>query len=177
MTLGALATHRSGLPRLPASAQPLRRTVALLRHGTNPYGETLEQLLEQAHTTHVGKPRPAYSNFGFELLGHALAAAAGTSYAALLQDRIAGPLGLDPFYVPTASADLRAAALRGTSARGGAREPWTGEAIAPAGGIRASLASMVRLIRALLDGTAPGSDALDPVADFDLLQLVTDRSP
>jgi CubicO group peptidase (beta-lactamase class C family) len=45
-------------------------------------------------------------------------------------------------------------------------QPWTGEALAPAGGIRASISDMARLVRALLDGSAPGLVALDPVANY-----------
>ena len=36
----------------------------------------------------------------------------------------------------------------------------------PAGGLRATVEDMGRLTRALLDGSAPGISALDPVADF-----------
>jgi CubicO group peptidase (beta-lactamase class C family) len=166
VTLRALSTHSSGLPSLPAAAQPVRRTFALWRHGANPYGEDLDGLLEQARTAKPGKPRPRYSNFGFELLGHALAAAAGTTYAELLRTRISEPLGLDPCYAPATPGDLGPGALLGVSRRGRPRDPWTGEAIAPAGGIRASIGSMARLTGALLDGTAPGTAALDPVARF-----------
>lgn len=74
--LGALAGHRSGLPRLPRSAPAIRRTWALFRDGTNPYGETLAERLDQAATVAPGRARPRYSNLGFELLGHAVAAAA-----------------------------------------------------------------------------------------------------
>ncbi len=166
VTLGALSTHRSGLPSLPASARPYRRTLALWRHGTNPYGETLEQLLEQARGVRLGRPRPSYSNLGFELLGHALAAAAHTSYTALLDERLARPLGLEVCYAPAALEELRPGALRGTSTRGRPRDPWTGEAVAPAGGIRATAGAMARLVDALLDSSAPGLAALDPVADL-----------
>ncbi|GAA5067164.1 CubicO group peptidase (beta-lactamase class C family) [Thermocatellispora tengchongensis] len=166
VTLDALSTHRSGLPRLPASAQPLRRTIALWRHGTNPYGEDLARLLAQARGVTVGKPAARYSNFGFELLGHAVASAAGTTYAELLAGRIAEPLGLAGLYVPAVPAQLRETALTGRSRRGRPREPWTGEAIGPAGGIRASIGDMARLAAALLDGSAPGVAALDPVAPF-----------
>ena len=38
--------------------------------------------------------------------------------------------------------------------------PSTGEALAPAGGIRATITDMSVLLRALLDGTAPGILAL-----------------
>lgn len=109
---------------------------------------------------------PRYSNLGFELLGHALAAAAGTTYAGLVADRIAGPLGLPGLYVPADPRQLRATALPGRSKRGRPREPWTGEAVGPAGGIRASVRDLARLISSLLDGSAPGVAALDPVAPF-----------
>lgn len=166
VTLGALSTHTSGLPRLARSSAPLRRSVALWRHGTNPYGDSLDTLLEQASTVAVGRPRPSYSNLGFMLLGHALAAAAGSNYATLAADRIARPLGLDPFYVAVTPEDLGAGAVPGTSRSGRSREPWTGEALGPAGGIRASIGAMARLTEALLDGSAPGVTALDPVRDF-----------
>ena len=164
VTLGAVSTHRSGLPRLPPGTRPLRGTVALWRHGTNPYGERLEELLEQARRARVGRSRMRYSNLGYELLGHALAAAAGTSYADLVRRRIADPLGLDPFYVPETAAELRPGALAGTNRSGRPVEPWTGAGLGPAGGIRAAIGAMARLTAALLDGTAPGLRALDPVA-------------
>ncbi|MEY9212543.1 beta-lactamase family protein [Thermobifida halotolerans] len=166
VTLASLSTHRSGLPSLPASAHPWRRTLALWRHGTNPYGENLAQLLDQARKVRLGKPRPRYSNFGFELLGHALARAAATTYAELLHRRIAAPLELDRCYVPATADQLRPGALTGTGRRGRPKEPWTGEALGPAGGIRASITGMARLTAALLEGTAPGIAALDPVTSF-----------
>ncbi|WP_052850721.1 serine hydrolase domain-containing protein [Streptomyces avicenniae] len=166
VTLESLSTHRSGLPGLPRSAHPTRRTLALWRHGTNPYGEDLDQLLDQARGVPLGKPRPRYSNLGFELLGHALAAAADTPYAALLRRRVTDPLGCDDFYVPATADQLRPGALTGRSRRGRPREPWTGEAVGPAGGVRATLTGMARLTAALLDGSAPGVAALEPVAPF-----------
>ncbi|MEU9854626.1 serine hydrolase domain-containing protein [Streptomyces sp. NPDC047974] len=166
VTLGALATHRSGLPRVPGAARPWRRTFALWRHGTNPYGESVVELVDQARAVRLRSRRPRYSNLGFELLGHALAVAAGTSYERLVADRVGTPLGLDPFYLPAGPAGLRPDALTGTTRRGRPREPWTGEALGPAGGIRADIGSMARLTAALLDGTAPGIAALDPVVRF-----------
>nr|BFE50687.1 hypothetical protein GCM10017745_41140 [Saccharothrix mutabilis subsp. capreolus] len=84
MPLSALSTHTSGLPSLAAA--PIGKTLALWFKGTNPYGETLDQLLAQARTVRPGPPRPRYSNLGFQLLGHALAAAAGTPFATLVHD-------------------------------------------------------------------------------------------
>ncbi|WP_409235570.1 serine hydrolase domain-containing protein [Streptomyces sp. PA5.6] len=164
VTLRSLSTHRSGLPRLPKSARPWRRTLSLWRHGTNPYGEDVEQLLTQTRDVPLGTPRSRYSNLGFELLGHALARAADTTYPELIQQRIAIPLELDCFYVPRSADELRPGALNGRSRRGRPRQPWTGEGLGPAGGIRASITSMARLTAAILDGSAPGLAALDPVA-------------
>nr|WP_205857754.1 serine hydrolase domain-containing protein [Phytoactinopolyspora endophytica] len=166
VTLAAIATHRSGLPGLPASARPLRRTVALWSKGTNPYSESLEQLIAQAREARLKKPHSRYSNFGFELLGHAVARAAGTTYQELVLQRIAKPVGLDIFYTPGTPDQLRPGAIRGTSKSGRTRQPWTGEAIGPAGGIRASIDDMARLTAALLDGSVPGVAALDPVTRF-----------
>lgn len=166
VTLASISTHRSGLPGLPASAAPLRRTLALWLQGTNPYGDSLEELIAQARGVRLRRPRPRYSNFGFELLGHAIARAAGMSYQELVRRRIAEPLDLEVFYVPATPAELRPGALTGTSRTGRARQPWTGEAVGPAGGIRASIRDLARLTTALLDGTAPGTAALDSVAEF-----------
>lgn len=164
VTLGSLATHRSGLPRLVAAARPWRATWDLWRHGTNPYGETLPEFLDQCRPQRLGRGRPRYSNAGFALLGHALAAAAGMRYADLVADRLAGPLGLPGVSVPASPGDLTARSLVGTSRRGRPVEAWTGEGIGPAGGIRAPIDALAGLLEALLAGTAPGVAALEPVA-------------
>lgn len=167
VTLQSLSTHSSGLPRLPRSAKPLRRTLRLWRSGTAPYGETLEELLQQAGGVRLARrARPRYSNLGFELLGHAVARAAGMSYQQLLRERLTAPLGLESVYAPSTSEQLRATAVQGRDRRGRVVEAWTGEGVAPAGGIRAAVGDLGTLARALLDRSAPGVAALDPVATF-----------
>lgn len=59
VTLDALSRHRSGLPSLPAQAHMGRRTASWLLLATNPYGDTLAELLEQTRATKVGRPDPA----------------------------------------------------------------------------------------------------------------------
>lgn len=166
VTLGALAQHRSGLPRLPAVPDMVGRSWRSWRHQENPYGDTLAELLEQTRATKLGKPRASYSNLGYELLGHAVAAACGSTYAELVEARIATPLGLRSWYVPAAPAELRPRAVAGTSRRGKPAEAWTGEALGPAGGIRSTLGDLAAFARALLDGSAPGVAALEPTASF-----------
>ena len=100
------------------------------------------------------------------LLGHAIASAAGTTYGELLRDRITEPLGLRDTYVPATADQVRLDAVEGSSRSRIRREPWTGEALGPAGGIRSSIADMARLTEAILDGSVPGTDALEPTTVF-----------
>lgn len=165
LSLEALSTHHSGLPRLLPGGT-LRKSLALWRHGANPYGETLEHLLANLNRVRPKKPRFRYSNLGYQLLGHALAHAAGTNYPDLLRQRIAEPLGLSTFSVPSAPDQLRPGVVLGRNRAGRPQQPWTGEAIGPAGGIRASIEDLATLTAALLDGSAPGCAALDPVLDL-----------
>jgi CubicO group peptidase (beta-lactamase class C family) len=55
------------------------------------------------------------------------------------------------------------AAIHWTALAAGVREaPWSIDGWAPAGGVRSNPADLVRYARALLDGSAPGTDALEP---------------
>lgn len=166
VTLGALAQHRSGLPRLPATPGMLGRSWRLWRHQQNPYGDTLAELLEQTRATKVGRERASYSNLGFELLGHAVAAAAGTTYAELVRTRVAKPLGLDSWYVPAAPDEVGPHAVAGTSRGGKPAAAWTGEALGPAGGIRSTLGDLTTFAGTLLDRSVPGAGALEPTTSF-----------
>ncbi|MFI9327912.1 serine hydrolase domain-containing protein [Kitasatospora sp. NPDC052868] len=94
ITLLHLATHTSGLPRLPVGLLP----TAAPRWFTRPYatfGPT--HLLRALPRTPVrGTPgaQVRYSNLGCGLLGLLLANAAGQRYDDLLEARVCGPLGL-----------------------------------------------------------------------------------
>ena len=162
--LSALATHSSGLPRL-AGSDMARRTWDLWRHGRNPYREDLDGLLVLLDSVRVRRSsRPSYSNLGFELLGHAVAAAAGRAYPELVTTRVAEPLGLTDTYVPTSCEQLRPGAVAPRNRSGRETEPWANDAIAPAGGVRSSATDLALLLRAMLDRTVVGADAMDPVA-------------
>ena len=91
LTLGELATHTAGLPRLPPGMLG-----KALRRDPDPYADidaaSLERSLARVRIRHRGRPR--YSNLGFGLLGHALATATGTSYDELVRAEVCEPLGL-----------------------------------------------------------------------------------
>lgn len=166
LTLASMSTHSSGLPRLPPYPDRWQRSYSLWRHGRNPYGEDLAELLAQARRVRLKSPRPRYSNLGFELLGHAVAAAAGLTFRVLVAERLSNPLGLTSTYVPATNSNLGPRALSGSNRKGRSQDPWVGEALGPAGGIRSTIGDMATLAGALLDGSAPGVAALDPVASF-----------
>jgi serine-type D-Ala-D-Ala carboxypeptidase/endopeptidase len=90
ITLADLATHSSGLPRMPSNFA--RKDPA------NPYVDyTVEQLYEFLTGYNLERDIGSeyeYSNLGSGLLGHALALRAGMSYEALVRSLICDPLGM-----------------------------------------------------------------------------------
>ena len=91
ITLLDLATHRSGLPSVP---DDLGRIGADDRDVSYTV-EDAYAFLSSYQPRHTPGERREYSNFGFGLLGHALARAAGTSYRELVRARILEPLGME----------------------------------------------------------------------------------
>jgi serine-type D-Ala-D-Ala carboxypeptidase/endopeptidase len=90
ITLQDLATHTSGLPRMPSNFTP--------KDPANPYADyTVEQMYQFLSgyqlTRDIGS-QYEYSNLGGGLLGHALARRAGMDYEKLVQSRICEPLGM-----------------------------------------------------------------------------------
>ncbi|MFJ5230548.1 serine hydrolase domain-containing protein [Kitasatospora sp. NPDC088391] len=94
ITLLHLATHTSGLPRLPVGLAP----AAVPRWFTSPYATfSAAHLLRALPRTPVrGTPgtRVRYSSLGAGLLGLVLERAAGQRYHELLDGRVCEPLGL-----------------------------------------------------------------------------------
>ncbi|MER5556804.1 serine hydrolase domain-containing protein [Streptomyces sp. NPDC002793] len=149
LTLLHLATHTSGLPRLPPGL--LARAV---RSGwvSNPYaGFTEDDLLAALRRTRL-RSRPGsrvlYSNFGGGLLGHVLARAAGGTggdYPALLAERVTGPLGL----VDTDCDPDRSQATGHWHGR--PRPALLMPGLTAAGAVRSSARDLLRVLAALLD--------------------------
>jgi serine-type D-Ala-D-Ala carboxypeptidase/endopeptidase len=151
ITLLDLATHTSGLPRLPINLEP--------RDIDNPLAEyRVKQLY--AFLSGYELPRDVgsrfeYSNLGLGLLGHALALGAGKTYEALLQERILVPLGLTKTAITLAPAAARHVALP-HGERGEIVPRWDSPTLAGSGAILSTTADMLRFAAANL-GSSGGS--------------------
>lgn len=142
ITLRHLATHTSGLPRLPSNLQPA--------DPANPYADyTVAELYDFLSGYALSREPGAqyeYSNLGVGLLGHALARAAGTSYEALLQERVLGPLGLDDTAIDLAPSQRERLA---TGHSGSQPVPhWDIPTLAGAGALYSTANDMLRFLAA-----------------------------
>ncbi|MBB6119195.1 serine hydrolase domain-containing protein [Nocardiopsis algeriensis] len=163
VTLAELASHRSGLPRLSPRLRDMVSGTLEVYRGGDPYRVGPDTLLAQAAAAELdGRGESRYSNLGHALLGLALARAAGTDYPSLLRERLLDPLGMDTTLLPATEDDLPEDATAGLTGQGRTAAPWLARAYAPAGGVRSTPADMEHYARALLDGTAPGTAALEP---------------
>jgi D-alanyl-D-alanine-carboxypeptidase/D-alanyl-D-alanine-endopeptidase len=91
ITLRHLATHHSGIPRLPDNFD--------LEDRSNPYANYLIENLYEFLSHHVLQRIPGehweYSNVGMGLLGHILALKSGKSYEQLIFDSISSKLSME----------------------------------------------------------------------------------
>lgn len=170
ITLLSLATHTSGLPRLPSNIGLHPDSKA------DPYSSydramLVEALRQDGRTAPAGGAM-AYSNFGAAVEGEALAAAWGTSYADALREHVLAPLGLKVTTLGMAGSPPPADLAPGQV--GDRQEPnWTFQAFAPAGALRSSTRDMAVFLRACLGGD---KTSLRPAIDATLqLQHTADE--
>lgn len=165
VTLRSLATHRSGLPPESTDAAWLAEATSDYAEGRNPLSTSLDELLTLARAEPVvASEEPVYSNLGAALLGHALAAAAGTDYGTLLQDRVLKPLGMSDAVLVETPEQVPDGHAGGHSPPGEPVEAWWGEGFGPAGAVDATIGDLVALAQAVLDGSLSDSTALEPIA-------------
>jgi CubicO group peptidase (beta-lactamase class C family) len=157
MTLYHLATHTSGLPRMPDNFAPA--------DPTNPYVDyTVEQMYEFLSGAELtGKPgaSAAYSNYGAGLLGHILALQAGSDYETLVRKRIAGPLEMTDTVI-TLTPELENRLAQGHDETLEPAANWDIPTLAGAGALRSTVDDMLLFLAANLGLTeSPISDAME----------------
>jgi D-alanyl-D-alanine-carboxypeptidase/D-alanyl-D-alanine-endopeptidase len=144
ITLADLATHRSGLPRLPKGM--LRRA---LHERKNPYASfgvaDLEAAIPRTRPKREPGTKVRYSNYGAGLLGYVLSRAAGKEYAELLEERICRPLGLEDTFAEVPASKLGRFA-HGHDRRGRPVPHWDLDALAGAGALRATASDLLTFL-------------------------------
>jgi serine-type D-Ala-D-Ala carboxypeptidase/endopeptidase len=144
ITLAHLATHRSGLPRLPSNLLP--------NDVTNPYADYTSERLRAFLAGYTLENDPgaayAYSNLGVGLLGYVLALKAGQSYDDLVRSRLCAPLGMTHTACKL-TADMQQHLARGHAA-GKPVSNWDLDALTGAGALRFTARDMTRLLAACL---------------------------
>lgn len=145
ITLRDLATHMSGLPRMPTNFAP--------GDPSNPYADyTLEQLYAflsgYALTRDIGS-QYAYSNLGYGLLGNVLARRAGVDYETLVTSRISKPLGLNSTAI-TLPPNLKARLAKGHNELLQPVPNWDDTTMAGAGSLLSSVNDLLTFVAAQL---------------------------
>jgi serine-type D-Ala-D-Ala carboxypeptidase/endopeptidase len=157
ITLGDLATHHSGLPRMPSNFMP--------KDPANPYADydaaKLKVFLAGYQLPRDPGASYEYSNLGFGLLGHALAQFLPTTYGTLTNDEILKPLGMT--MSGTAFTDaMRAHLAPGHDDTGKAAKNWDLDALAGAGALRSTANDMLRYLKANMGiGQSPLAAAMN----------------
>ena len=144
ITLEHLATHTSGLPRMPTNFAPA--------DAANPYADysvgQLYAFLDGYRLRRDIGAQYEYSNYGAGLLGHILARRAGTSYEELVKRRILDRLGMTSTGV-TLTADL-ADRLADGHAGTAVVSNWDIPTLAGAGALRSTARDMLVFLSANL---------------------------
>jgi CubicO group peptidase (beta-lactamase class C family) len=140
-----LATHRSGLPRLPEPFAP--------PHMDNPYAAYSEADLLAFLAAHALQRDPGaqyeYSNLGVGLLGHALALRAGKPYEQLLRERVLTPLGMTSTGI-VLTEGMKRRMSEGHDPSGRVVPLWDLPTLAGAGALRSSLDDMMKFASAVM---------------------------
>jgi CubicO group peptidase (beta-lactamase class C family) len=157
VTLGQLATHTAGLPRLPLDPWLL---LGRLFTRDGPYGNySADRFLDFAAASDPPGPGPHgfdYSNYGMALLGEIVARREGTTFDAMVRRDILAPLGMARTGTTTRPED---AALLAHGHDGALRRTgyWLIPGMAGAGALRSNAEEMAKYLVAHRDGTLAGA--------------------
>jgi D-alanyl-D-alanine-carboxypeptidase/D-alanyl-D-alanine-endopeptidase len=155
ITLLHLATHTSGLPRMPDNFAPLWRRMCFwcTDSGTLYSRYSVEQMYTSLSNYRLKRDIGAeseYSNYALALLGEILARRAGTDYATLVRTRITQPLGMtDTALRLTPEMQTRLAAGHHESLKSAASWDLSGT-FAGAGGLRSTTNDLLKFAAANL---------------------------
>jgi CubicO group peptidase (beta-lactamase class C family) len=172
MRLVDLATHTSGLPRLPSNLSP--------KVESDPYADYAAEHLHAFLKSHAqpslakslgksltdlfsAKPKQSweYSNLGVGLLGHLLERKAEKPYEELLLEHICRPLEMGSTRITLDDA-LKARLIPGHDSDGKPNPNWKFACLAPCGGLHSTANDLLKFLAAHLELTdTPLKPAID----------------
>jgi CubicO group peptidase (beta-lactamase class C family) len=158
ITLGRLATHTSGLPKMPSNIFR-----SMLSDRRNPYAaystSDLISYLSKTQTKWRSEKQIRYSNLGMGLLGYLLGRKLGVSYEQALIIRICDPLNLEDTRI-TLSGEQRIRLAPPHTSRGNPAHYWDMPAFAGAGGLRGTLQDLLKFLDVnMMDEASSQSEA------------------
>jgi len=135
ITFEDLATHQSGLPRLPSGMKLFGKDAMVDPYSVFDEDRVFRAIQETKLKSIPGSGRPRYSNYGFGLLGFTLERVTGKAYEELLMQEIIEPLAL-------ASATFSDEELRQGHSRKKEVGPWHFGRFRSMGGLRLSASDL-----------------------------------
>jgi CubicO group peptidase (beta-lactamase class C family) len=148
ITLLDLATHTSGLPRLPSNMHVFQDS-----DDPNPYANYTEDMLYEFLSNYTLQREPGtefeYSNLGVGLLGHILELVTGTDYETLVLERICNPLGMSSTRITLSSEETQRLA-QGYDTYGTPTCNWDFDVLAPCGALRSTVNDLMSYVSANL---------------------------
>lgn len=142
ITLLHLATHTSGLPRLPLNLKP--------SDPLNPYaGYTVQEMyefLDDFELSRKSGSKFVYSNLGMGLLGHLLELKSGMTYEHLLHHYVTEPLKMNSTFIEVPASKMDQFAVPYNYGLNVKR--WQLPTLAGAGGIRSTVYDLVSYLKA-----------------------------
>ena len=143
ITLRHLATHTSGLPRLPDNLD--------MKNLDNPYADyTVAQMYDFLSRYQLPRgigEKYEYSNFGAGLLGHLLALKAGMNYETLVTKRICAPLKMSSTAIKL-SPTMQARLAQGHNEILRPASNWDIPTLAGAGALRSTMNDLLLFVAA-----------------------------
>lgn len=153
ITLRQLATHTSGLPRLPSNLVP-----HLLKNINNPYASyTFQDLYHylsryQPKRSSRAEEVVRYSNLGAGLLGNVLAGRLGMTYEEAVKTKVCLPLGMNDTTI-TLSSEQRSRLAPPHKSSGKRAQNWDLPALAGAGALRSTADDLLAFFAATMGVT------------------------
>lgn len=148
LNLLRLATHTSGLPKMPSNA-----VWSMLKNRKNPFKNySTEKLMTYVSKFKVKRfdQHIRYSNIGVALLGHILAEKLNLPYEKAIQSKICSTIGMtDTGITLTAEQHERMAEPR--SSKGNSGHNWDLPAFSGAGALKSSVNDLIKFIQVNLD--------------------------